>query len=147
MIKINDTKDLKLERLRKGQKSSSTTGSQFAELLQQAEGEVSASATPTTVTDLAAISPQLLQGLADLVPKEGRPRGEYILAVLKELQQDILAGQGTTTIERLRVALQQEALDRAQLPPRLREILDEIDLRAHLEIAKLTPSADDESST
>ena len=80
-----------------------------------------------------------MQDLADLVPKQGRERGHYILDILAELQQDILAGQGTTALHRLQVALRQQAVDWADLPPRLREILTEIDLRAALEVAKLTP--------
>lgn len=136
-MKINDTKDLaKLDKLRKTSKANKAGGANFADLL--ADASRSDEAAPTSaVHDITAINPQLLQELTDLVPKDGQARGHYMLDLLNELQHDILAGEGTAATQKLKIALEQPALDYSDLPEKLKTILDEIDLRAQLEVAKM----------
>lgn len=71
------------------------------------------------------------------VPQDARGRGKYMLERLEDLEKDILSGNPTDAIEKLRHALDTEAIDRANLSPKLIEILDEIDMRASVEVAKL----------
>ncbi|MDE0724501.1 MAG: hypothetical protein OSB62_07360 [Alphaproteobacteria bacterium] len=71
------------------------------------------------------------------VPQDARGRGKYMLDRLEDLEKDILSGSPTDAIEKLRHALDTEAIDRAELSPKLIEILDEIDMRVSVEVAKL----------
>lgn len=136
-MKITDTKDIaKLEKLRKATKTNKAGGATFADMLAEASSSDEAAA-PSSVHDITAINPQLLQELTDLVPKDGQARGHYMLDLLNELQHDILAGEGTAATQKLKVALEQRAIDYDALPEKLKSILDEIDLRAQLEVAKL----------
>lgn len=136
-MKITDTKDLaKLDKLRKSSKTNKTGGASFADLLAEASGTEETAVT-SGVHDITAINPQLLQELTDQVPKDGQSRGHYMLDLLNELQHDILAGEGTAATQKLKIALEQRAIDYDALPEKLKSILDEIDLRAQLEVAKL----------
>ncbi len=71
------------------------------------------------------------------IPQDARGRGKYMLDRLEDLEKDILSGNPTDAIEKLRHALDTEAIDRAELSPKLIEILDEIDMRASVEVAKM----------
>lgn len=73
--------------------------------------------------------------------RRAQARGEDILDRLDELRLGLLTG--SFPVEKLHelVRIVQNHRDMVDDDPRLQEILDEIDLRAQVEIAKLTPQA------
>ncbi len=71
------------------------------------------------------------------IPRKAEDRGNYMLDKLEILEQDILTGNPTTVIANLKEALATKAINVEQLSPKMRELLEEIDLRASIEVAKL----------
>lgn len=76
-------------------------------------------------------------GKRGYVPLEAAERSAWMLKKLEQLYADILAGEPTAAAEDLRAALAAEVLDRDTLPAHLRRLVDEIDVRSAVEIAKL----------
>lgn len=79
-------------------------------------------------------------GKKGYVPQEAAERGAWMLQKLEQLYADILAGEPTAAAEDLRQALATTPIDRASLPDHLRRLVDEIDVRSAVEIAKLEAS-------
>ncbi|MCB9960233.1 MAG: flagellar assembly protein FliX [Rhodospirillaceae bacterium] len=112
-------------------------GSGFADQLSELErseetGGPAAVSAPRTVDALWA-----LQEVDDATTGRRRAvaRAEDLLAGLEELSRDILIGR--IPAERLEAIAQRVQTQRAAVDdPRLSEILDEIDLRAQVELAK-----------
>jgi len=76
-------------------------------------------------------------GKRSYVPQEAAERSAWMLRKLEQLYADILAGEPTAAAEDLRAALAADVVDRQTLPPHLRRLVDEIDIRSAVEIAKL----------
>ncbi len=79
-----------------------------------------------------------LQGMDDTTggPSKGLAHGEQLLDMLDQVRDGLLAGGiPRTTLNRLAVAVGRRQENFAD--PRLQDILDEIDLRAKVELAKL----------
>lgn len=124
------------------QRSAPTGGARFADHLDKAsesDGEVAETGRLAGVS--ATTSILSAQEVADEGDRPARRqlarRGEDILDRLEEIRRDILAGGvSRQRLENLAQSLRQR---RAHVTdPRLIEILDEIELRAAVEIAKLT---------
>lgn len=133
-MKIESLSSQQLDRLRRGKRGGASGGTGFAEAF---EGEESSVSPVTGATSLGQLDALLaLQEVPDDTSRRGQQRGEALLDGLDELRLAILAGRlRPTDLQRLTrlVAEQRAAVD----DPRLAGILDEIELRAAVELAKL----------
>ena len=136
-IKIEGPSALRSGAVKRSGKSDGAAGSRFAKLIHEDATAASgvASANPVTAVDGLLT----LQEVDDASARasRGKKRGQDLLDGLDELRHGLLTG--TISRDRL-VALAKLAQSRrAQIDdPRLAEILDEIDLRAQVELAKYT---------
>ena len=134
MMKIESLSTQQLDRLRRGKRGGAGGDTGFAEAL---EGGDSGAAPVTGATNLGQVDALLaLQEVSDDASGRAQQRGEALLDRLDELRLAILAGRlRPDDLERLTrlVAEQRTAVD----DPRLAGILDEIELRAAVELAKL----------
>ncbi len=114
----------------------SAGGNTFA-ATEPSEGQTAAALTGTG--PIAAVDAILaLQGVEDSTGGQSRgvAQGENLLRILDELRDGILAGGvPKMTLSRLALAIAKRRESFAE--PRLQNILDEIDLRARVELAKL----------
>ncbi|ACI98796.1 flagellar assembly protein FliX [Rhodospirillum centenum] len=112
-------------------------GSDFLRELQEGEGSAAPVGGAQTA---AAVNPLFaLQEVEDATTgrRKAKQRAETILDKLDELRLGLLSG--TYPRERLLQLIQAVQEQRAQVDdPRLQQVLDEIDLRAQVEIAKLS---------
>lgn len=124
------------------QKASSTGGARFADHLSKTDDSESEVAGTSGVLGVSALSSILS---AQEVDEDGEKssrrqlaqRGTDILDRLEEIRRDILAGGvPRQRLENLAQTLRQRRANVTD--PRLIEIMDEIELRAAVEIAKLT---------
>jgi hypothetical protein len=126
----------------RSQRTASTTGPRFSDHLNKAEESEGEVAGTSGVMGVSALSALLgAQEVDDDGEKSSRrqlaQRGTDILDKLEEIRRDILAG--AVPRERLENLAQSLRQRRAHVTdPRLIEIIDEIELRAAVEIAKLT---------
>ena len=132
-MKITDTKHIsQTQKSKKSNKTSSASGASFDSLVEKAR----AVDTADSVDAVEQISPE---GRAPnfAVPSDTEGRSAYLLDVLEELEKDILSGNKSGAISKLKNALNSQALDINDVPETLRHLLAEIELRASLEIAKM----------
>jgi hypothetical protein len=136
-IKINDSKSVTATGKKKKTSGAPKTGEgSFASLIDQASN-VEQTAATAGVAGVGGVAPRVFDDtVGDDVPRDARGRSSYLLDKLNDLQKDILAGNPTTALEKIRQALATEAIDRHDLPPHVRALVDEIDMRAEVEIAK-----------
>ncbi|MDD3029637.1 MAG: flagellar assembly protein FliX [Alphaproteobacteria bacterium] len=116
---------------------SSSGGVSFAEEL----GESEETSAPSTVASSAGVSGILgLQEVDDALARasKGKLRAEDILDRLDDLRLDLLDG-GVSRDKLLQLAHVVQTRRAQVQDPRLAEILDEIDLRAQVELAKHAP--------
>ena len=136
MMKIDPLSTQKLDPLRRGKRGSASGGAGFAEAL---ESEQSGGSPVTGATGLGQVDALLaLQEVPDGCAgrAQAQIRGEALLDRLDALRLAILAGRlQPAVLEHLTrlLAEQRTAVD----DPRLAGILDEIELRAAVELAKL----------
>jgi hypothetical protein len=124
---------------RRSERSGATSSGQFARALESGANEAEAlhSAAPASSLDA-------LIAIQEVNPDGRRPRravlrGKALLDSLDTIRDALLSG--TLSAERLAVLRDLVAVDRESVEdPRLAELLDEIDLRAQVELAKLTHS-------
>lgn len=136
-MKITDTK--KVNQTNKKKKTNrANTGPSFASMVDQA-GDTQAPKGPAAPAGISALdAPVYEEGAAqEQVPSDAKERGKYMLDRLEELEREILSGEPSQAAARLKQALETKAINRDDLPPRLKELLDEIELRANIEVAKL----------
>lgn len=124
--------------VRRTAKASESKGSSFSKHLEEAEGLGSAQ----SASGLNAVSGVLnVQEVDDALTRaaRGKLRAEDLLKKLDELRLDLLSGTlNPTTLQRLTAVVQSHKEEVED--PHLSEILDEIDLRAQVELAKFTRS-------
>jgi hypothetical protein len=101
-----------------------------------ADGQSGVVAGPGPIAALDSIL--MLQGMDDSTQgrSKGLAHGEQILELLDQVRDGLLAGEiPRTTLNRLAVAVTRR--HDAFADPKLQDVLDQIELRAHVELAKL----------
>ncbi|HTY65399.1 MAG TPA: flagellar assembly protein FliX [Alphaproteobacteria bacterium] len=129
---------------RRSERASSARPGEFSRLLDQPEGASAVSAGNAIGSVDALLAAQSVEGATEEERRQARARGDDILDRLDELRHGLLTG--TLTRGQV-VALANLVRSRRSsiMDPKLRELLDEIELRAEVEIAKL--SGDGQSSS
>lgn len=135
MIKIVNTPPVRPSEASRRKPSSSSVGGDFTKFLQGAE---EASEPAETAPTAGVNSFLFLQEISDEEAKRQKAmqRGKQALAALEQLHRDLLLGHiPESTLLKLEhtVAKQREEF----VEPRLHQLLDEIELRVAVEIAKL----------
>ena len=122
-------------------KTSAATGSQFVDALNQAEGVSSTSGVERASAVAGVSSVGALIGIQEVSEEDVRrkraiKRGRFTIEALEQLRDGLLTGSlPIATIRNLeRLVAEERALT---ADPRLQSILDDIELRAAVEIAKL----------
>lgn len=129
------------QQMKKTTRAGGGTPSGFARHLDEAGATRAASgpAAATSLTDVSAVLGAQETDDATARAAKGRARAEDILDRLEDIRLELLAGG--ISRERLLHLARMVANRRPQInDPRLAEILDEIDLRAQVELAKLGPA-------
>jgi len=136
---INGTRRIEPGFVRRANKPGSAGGPSFA----IPANETPRAQTPASPGPIAALDSILtLQGLDDSVSgrSKGHARGERLLDMLDELRDGLLSGGiSMGTLNRLASAVSQRHDHFAD--PKLQIVLDEIELRARVELAKLEQAA------
>ena len=143
MVKVTDTKSITgLNKSKKSSGAKKASGVSFDSLVEKASNVETVSAT-AGVEGTDAVDGVSSEGSSRgfVVPEHAEERGNYMLDVLEELEKDILSGNESVAVEKLRKALETKAIDVDSLSPRLKEILEEIELRAAVEVAKIEESS------
>lgn len=138
-IKVNNgTRAGDVQKSKKSSRSESAEGSKFADMLEETGAFAPVESTPGFggFGGGNAFIPGL-DDEADDVPADPEARSAWMLARLDELQRDILSGDPSQAAGKLKRALESGMIDRASLPTALKTLVDEIDLRASIELAKL----------
>jgi hypothetical protein len=135
-MEINGTGRVDRTNVRKVSKGPSQAGSSFSVSSPQEEAHATTVAGPGPIAALDSIL--ALQGMEDST--EGRSRGlkhgEQILDMLDQVRDGLLAGGiPRATLNKLANVVSRRHEQFAD--PRLQSVLDEIELRAHVELAKL----------
>ena len=139
-MKVPEIRSPAIPATQKSQRTATTTGPRFSDHLSKAEeSEVAGT---SGVVGVSALSGLLgVQEVEEDGERASRrrlaQRGADILDKLEEIRRDILAGVvPRDRLENLAQSLRQRRVQVSD--PRLIEIIDEIELRAAVEIAKLT---------
>jgi hypothetical protein len=136
-MKVDPTGTAKAAGVRRSEKGTSAKPGEFSRLL-EGMGEAEA---PRAAVAAAAIDPT--RGVRDATDHSGgrsKKRAEDMLDRLDEIRLGLLAGNiPRERLEALDRLVQEQRLQVAD--PRLSEILDEIELRARVELAKLDTQA------
>src|SRR5258708_15469346 len=121
---------------RRSERASSAQPGEFSRFLDSATGPSAVSASTTIGSVDALLAAQSVEASGDEERRQARKRGDEILDRLDELRHGLLAG--TLTQSQL-VALANLVRSRRAsiMDPKMRGIIDEIELRAEVEIAKL----------
>jgi len=132
-MKVDPTGKVRSAEIRRTDKGKGGKPGEFSRLLDLGESEdVRASQAAQPLEPLVKI-----QEVGEPGERQPRQRGEDILARLEELRLGLL--EGRIPRERLDGLVRRCAEQRGKVAdPRLAEILDEIDLRARVELAKLS---------
>ncbi len=136
-MRIDRTSAQSTPGVRRSKDAGGSAPGEFDRSLQQAEGESSTGVAGGGAVD-AAGALLALQEVPDAVAQRSKARqqGQRVLDRLEQLRFDLLEGRvPAETIERL-----SQEVDNAQArtdDPQLNDVLDEIRVRAHVELAKL----------
>jgi len=138
-MKIQNTKNVTATKKKaKTSQSGNVSGPSFDSLVEKASSVDKAEAAQSVAPTAA---PLVDVGGGSAVPEEAEKRGHYLLERLEELERDVLAGRASDAVVRLKEALETQAIDRDQLSAELLSILDEIEMRASIEVAKMEEAA------
>jgi hypothetical protein len=135
-LEINPTRRVESSSVKRAGRTAGTGGKSF---LAEDMGDAKTAAALTGSGPTAAVDTILaLQGMED--SPDGRSRGvnhgEQLLTLLDELRDGLLAGGiPRATLNRLALAIAKRR--ESFVEPKLQIVLDEIDLRARVEMAKL----------
>ena len=141
MVRINSISTSHTERANAKKKKSGVSSSAFSNLLDEAENisETAASAPVTESAPVSGINPMLgLQEISDeeVQRKKLLKQGKQTVESLHELQHALLTGSvPASLLERLDGYVQEQRQESTD--PQLDAILDDIELRAAVEMAKL----------
>jgi hypothetical protein len=139
-VEIKNNRRIEASGLRRTARTGGADTSSFAA---QDAGDAKPAGGLTGTGPLAAVDTILaLQGLADSPGerRSGVQHGEGLLALLDEVRDGLLAGGiPRPTLNRLALAISKRRESFAD--PALQSVLDEIDLRARVELAKLEQSS------
>jgi hypothetical protein len=136
-MKVDPSRRVNTPSTRKTSKSGSTSGTQFSGLLEETQESRSAQGTraATAVGGLLAVQEADADGRRGA--KQGQAQGEDLLARLERLRDGLLLGAIPESELRGLAHTIKQTKERTFTDPRLGEILDEIELRARVELAKL----------
>lgn len=112
-----------------------TGASSFASMLEHAS---SADAT-TNSSPTLGILPQVVPGFDEPVQPDARQRGKQLLEQLEALTQDVLAGQPSAALSKLKETLATQPVN-TPLTTEQQQALDDLATRAAVEVAKLEES-------
>ncbi len=137
-MKVESTKGTGISGVRRGGKAGKAGSSDFSKLLDET-AEAGQAAGPSAVQSVDSVLSVQEVGGREGGRKRARERAELMLDRLEDIRHGLL--MGAIPRDRLQelasaVRRQREAID----DPRLVEILDEIELRARVELAKLERS-------
>ena len=137
-MKVESTKGTGISGVRRGGKAGKAGSSDFSKLLDET-AEAGQAAGPSAVQSVDSVLSVQEVGGREGGRKRARERAELMLDRLEDIRHGLL--MGAIPRDRLQelasaVRRQREAID----DPRLFEILDEIELRARVELAKLERS-------
>ncbi|MFT7144068.1 MAG: hypothetical protein ACI9TY_001260 [Alphaproteobacteria bacterium] len=136
-MKVTNTKGTQgVSKSKKSSKSSEASGVSFDALV-EAAGSVEAAEAALAAEAVGSVE-SASEGPSRGIPSDAEGRGKYMLDQLEDLEKDILSGNDTGAVQRLQEAIDTEAQDMDRLDPELKEILDEIEARASIEIAKMS---------
>jgi hypothetical protein len=120
---------------RRGEKAGSTRPGEFQRYLDKTPGPTSVSAGNAIGSVDALLAAQSVDAADDQGRRKATKRGEDILDRLDELRHGLLTG--TLTMAQVQSLSTMVRTQRASVAdPRLHQILDEIELRAEVELAK-----------
>lgn len=122
---------------RPGAKTSGARPGEFQRYLDQSGGPSGVSAGQALGSVDALLAAQSVDTVDDQGKRQAFQRGEDILDKLEEIRRALLGGSLSAAQVQAMAALVRSKRA-AVADPRLREILDEIELRAEVELAKLT---------
>ncbi len=140
-MKVSKVTTGKASGVARGKKAAPGHGVQFAEQLNKAAG----TARTSTTSEVSATGPVdsilALQEVSGNVDQQGQRKlqhyGEDLLDQMEDLRRQLLTG-AIAKEDLAHLAGQMRAHRRETEDPNLNEIIDEIELRAEVEIAKLT---------
>lgn len=127
---------------RRSDRASSARPGEFSRFLDQPEGASSVSASSAIGSVDALLAAQSVEAAGDEERRQARARGDDILNRLDELRHGLLAGTLTRS-QIMALANLVRSRRGSIVDPKLREVLDEIELRAEVEIAKLESNGSD----
>lgn len=133
--KITRTKNYSLSSLSKAKKSKSTSGG-FELIDVDSTDALQSPPSVSSVSSLSALQNlEALQGITYEDPKQDLSRGSQILDLLEGVRQELLIGEiSLSRLETIETLVGQHRVK--TLEPNLVELLNDIDLRAKVEIAK-----------
>lgn len=134
-MKIDPTKVSGISQAKRSKKTASTGGSAFADMISETGGAEQVSG-PAPTSGVDSVFAAQAVGDREGSARKARERAEVMLSKLEDIRDGLLMGM--VPVDRLQdltiaVRQQREELD----DPRLSEILDDIELRARVELAKL----------
>ncbi len=138
-MKVENTRGTGPGSTRKTNRTSGASGSSFSKMLESSAGaDAPSESVPTTSVDsLLAVQAAGEKGFGDGSGKQARARAESMLDRLDEIRHGMLTGSVArstlTDLERTIKQTRESVND-----PALNEILDEVELRAKVELAKLS---------
>lgn len=136
-MKVDPSRRISTPATRKTSKSGAAGGTQFSGLLEDTQESKSAQSAggAMSVDGLLAIQETDADGRKG--SKQGQARGEDLLARLERIRDGLLLGAIPESELRNLAQSVGQARERDFTDPTLSEILDEIELRARVELAKL----------
>lgn len=137
-MKVDPTKISGVSQAKRTKKSSSAGGSAFADMVSDTSA-TERTGGPTPVSGVESVFAVQSVGDREGNAKKAKERAELMLSRLEDIRDGLLMGMvPTDRLQDLATAARQqrEELD----DPRLSEILDDIELRARVELAKLDRS-------
>ncbi|MEC8068031.1 MAG: flagellar assembly protein FliX [Pseudomonadota bacterium] len=141
-MKVDNTgKTQGVSKSKKSNKSQKSSGVSFDQLVEKA-GSVENVEAAEAAFALGSVGG--VEGNRYDVPEDAKGRGQYMLDRLEDLEKDILSGNDSGAVYRLKQAIESQAVDIDQISPELRRILDEIEMRASVEIAKMEAANQDD---
>jgi|GEM_PF-1262696 len=136
-IKVNTNAGTPKVDKKKKTGASAASGAAFASLLNQASNNDEIETLSPTLGGAGVLVEEDIKNPYADIPTEPEARSAYMLDALEELEQDILTGNPTDAVMKLKRALEAQSDGYDALTSAQQEIADEIDLRASVEIAKI----------